>query len=352
MKCNIKSNLKVSVIIPIYNVEAYLPDCIDSVISQTLKELEIICVNDGSTDKSLEIIQEYVQKDNRVKLLDLKVNQGVAAARNAGIKIAEGEYIYFLDSDDTITKEAMENLYFKASQENLDVVCFEGSTIFETEDLKRRFEWNKKWCIRSKEYAGVMSGKQLMVDMYDSGDYKALVWILFIKREYYEREQLGFAEGLVAYSDNLFTFECMLKATRACHVFESYYVRKVRKGSITSTKLKTIKYPYGFFYCAMKMTSIASRLELSVREREIVNKEICRMLNSAIDEMRNLDEKEANKYQDFLADERIAFEQLIVKPFQLRKELKSVKKDLKHVKWLLKIGKAITWLPKKLLGKK
>ena len=348
MNSNIKNDVKVSVVIPIYNVEAYLPDCLDSVLAQTLKELEIICINDGSCDNSLKVIQEYALKDERVILVNLEKKQGVAVARNAGIKVARGEYIYFLDSDDTITKDAMENLYVKASQENLDVICFEGTTVFETEELKKRFGWHQKWCIRSKEYNGVKSGKQLMVDMYDNDDYKALVWILFIKREFYEREQLGFAEGLVAYSDNLFTYECMLKAPKACHLFESYYVRKVRDGSITSTKRKTIKYPYGFFYCAKKMASIASHLEMNVREREIVNKEICRMLNSAIDEIRKLDEKEVVKYKDFPADERVAFEQLVVQPFLLKKELKS----LRHFRWLVKIGRAIAWLPRKIMGKK
>lgn len=348
MNSNIKNAVKVSVVIPIYNVDAYLPDCLDSVLDQTLKELEIICINDGSTDNSLKVIEEYALKDERIKLVDLKVNQGVAAARNAGIKIAQGEYIYFLDSDDTIPQDAMESLYLKASQDNLDVICFEGTTIFETEKLEKRLGSQRKWCVRSKEYAGIKSGKELMVEMYDNDDYKALVWILFIKREFYVRENLGFAEGIVAYSDNLFTYECMLKAPRVCHVFKSYYVRKVVEGSITSTRRKTIKYPYGFFYCAKKMASIASHLELSVREQEIINKELCRMLNSAIDEIRKLDEKEVVKYKDFPADERVAFEQLVVRPFLLKKELKS----LRHFRWLVKIGRAIAWLPRKIMGKK
>ena len=93
---------KVSVIIPIYNTEKYLRKCLDSVCNQTLSDIEIICVNDCSTDNSLEILEEYASKDNRIKLIDFKENKGAAVARNAGIDEAKGEYIGFVDSDDFV----------------------------------------------------------------------------------------------------------------------------------------------------------------------------------------------------------------------------------------------------------
>ena len=88
-----------SVIVPVYNTEKYLRECLDSVINQTLKDIEIICINDGSTDRSLDILKEYALKDNRIKIIDKK-NEGVAAARNDGIRIANGEFVCFMDSDD------------------------------------------------------------------------------------------------------------------------------------------------------------------------------------------------------------------------------------------------------------
>ena len=88
---------KISVIVPVYNVAPYLPKCLDSICNQTLKDIEIICVNDCSTDSSFEILKEYSQKDSRIKLIDFKENKGVSAARNAGIKTAHGEYIGFVD---------------------------------------------------------------------------------------------------------------------------------------------------------------------------------------------------------------------------------------------------------------
>lgn len=103
--------IKVSVIIPVYNTAPYLERCLDSAINQTLKDIEIICVNDGSTDNSLEILQKYAQKDKRIKVVNFKENKGVSAARNKGINLAKGEFIGFLDSDDFIDPGWYENLY-------------------------------------------------------------------------------------------------------------------------------------------------------------------------------------------------------------------------------------------------
>lgn len=107
---------KVSVIIPVYNVEKYLRECLDSVVNQTLKDIEIICINDGSTDNSLQILEEYTQKDNRIKIIDKK-NEGVGKARNDGIKKAQGEFVCFIDPDDIYpTTDILETLYDGATQ--------------------------------------------------------------------------------------------------------------------------------------------------------------------------------------------------------------------------------------------
>lgn len=125
--------VKVSVIVPIYNVEKYLKKCLDSIINQTLKEIEIILVNDGSTDGSSLILEEYKRKDNRIILIN-KINGGQGSARNEGIKIAKGEYIGFVDSDDWISLDMYEKLYEEA-EENIDlVVC--GRELFNSEYKK------------------------------------------------------------------------------------------------------------------------------------------------------------------------------------------------------------------------
>ena len=113
---------KVSVILAIYNVEDYLKRCLDSICNQTLKDIEIICVNDCSTDNSLEILKEYSNKDERIKIIDLEVNSGAAVARNKGLEIAKGEYLGFIDPDDEIDLNYYEELYKKAKEDDYDIV--------------------------------------------------------------------------------------------------------------------------------------------------------------------------------------------------------------------------------------
>ena len=113
---------KVSVIVPVYNTEKYLTKCLDSLTNQTLSDIEIICINDASTDGSLKILQEYALRDDRIKVIDLKENGGVSKARNTGIDSATGEYIGFVDSDDFVDLDFYERLYNKAIETNADVV--------------------------------------------------------------------------------------------------------------------------------------------------------------------------------------------------------------------------------------
>ena len=117
-----ETDIKVSVIVPVYNVEKYLAECINSIINQTLKEIEIICVNDGSTDSSLDILREYEKKDNRIKVIN-KSNGGISSARNAGIEAANGKYIAFVDSDDWVDLDAYEILYRFAKEQHADILC-------------------------------------------------------------------------------------------------------------------------------------------------------------------------------------------------------------------------------------
>ena len=111
---------KISVVVPVYNVEKYLSVCINSVLSQTFTDFELILVDDGSTDKGGDICDEYEKKDNRIRVIHQK-NQGVSAARNAGIDLSIGEYLIFIDSDDTIDKNCLSILYKNLIIENADI---------------------------------------------------------------------------------------------------------------------------------------------------------------------------------------------------------------------------------------
>lgn len=131
---------KISVIIPVYNVEKYLAECLTSVVNQTFKDIEIICVNDGSTDNSPMILEEFAQKDSRIKIINQE-NQGMSCARNAGLAVATGEYITFVDSDDYIELKTYETI-FNSLKQTPDLICF-GTNIIEQEI--KRFEHRNKY---------------------------------------------------------------------------------------------------------------------------------------------------------------------------------------------------------------
>ena len=119
---------KISIIATFYNLEDYAKRCVDSLTSQTLQDIEIICINDGSKDNTIGILQELAQSDNRIKIIDKK-NEGVSIARNTGINAASGEYIMFVDGDDYLEPNACEVLYQKAIETDVDIIVFQTNYI-------------------------------------------------------------------------------------------------------------------------------------------------------------------------------------------------------------------------------
>lgn len=114
---------KVSIIVPVYNVENYLSRCLNSLINQTLKDIEIICVNDGSTDGSSAILEEFAQKDSRIRIVN-KENGGLSSARNEGLKYVTSDYVGFVDSDDWIEPDTYESALSAVQKTNADIVCW------------------------------------------------------------------------------------------------------------------------------------------------------------------------------------------------------------------------------------
>lgn len=133
-------NHKVSVILPVYNGEKYLKQCLDSICSQTLKEIEILCVDDGSTDHTAEILADYAKKDERIRVIH-QANAGAGAARNNGLRQASGEYLSFLDADDFFEPDMLERAYAKAKEEDAQIVVFASDQYREDLDDYREVKW-------------------------------------------------------------------------------------------------------------------------------------------------------------------------------------------------------------------
>lgn len=186
--------VKISVIIPIYNSHQYLRKCLDSVCNQTFRDIEIICINDCSTDKSFLLLQEYRENDNRIKLIDLKENKGAAAARNIGIENACGEYLGFVDSDDFIDPNFYEKLYEKALKTNADVV--KGN--IRNYCLEKNFTVREAWIDINKD---VKKHKANFCFSFTTAIYKTSI---------IKENKINFLEGLIHFEDPYFTIKAAL----------------------------------------------------------------------------------------------------------------------------------------------
>lgn len=223
----------VSVIIPVYNVEEYLEECIESVLAQTYPYFEIILVNDGSNDRSGSICDDYVLKDNRISVIHQE-NRGLSEARNVGAKKAAGKYIYFLDSDDWILPETFEKLVEKIDYTEADFVFFDAKS-FEDGNPEKEIKQNY---LRHTEYM-TDCGYNLLKELQENGEYHSAVTLLFIRKSFYENLNLNFVKGIL-YEDMIFTYETFCRGKKVSYINKPFYQRRYRSGSIMTSK-KTIR---------------------------------------------------------------------------------------------------------------
>lgn len=190
---------KVSVIIPVYNVEAYLRQCLDSVVNQTLKEIEIICIDDGSTDGSAAILQEYAAKDERIKILT-QVNSGAGAARNVGLAQASGVWLSFLDADDEFAPSMLSDMVDAGEQGGADVVA---CTMENDGDIFRR--------------------------------WRGWAWDKIFRRDFILSQKLEF-QNLPVSNDLFFTYSALALSSKTIVVAKGYVLHRKRAGSVETTR--------------------------------------------------------------------------------------------------------------------
>lgn len=220
----------VTVIIPIYNVKNYLKSCVESVCNQTYHNLEIILIDDGSTDGTTDLCEQLKKNDNRIILIKQK-NKGLSATRNRGLKMAHGEYIYFVDSDDWIEHNTIKVCLDIMIKEKLDVCIFDGYVEKETEEVF--FDTNMY--IRKKIDSEVHSGKEMFCRLLELDEYRTQVGMFILRSKLLQRYNINFYEGIL-HEDNLFIFLIMMYAKRIKHIDKIYYHRRVRNESIMTTK--------------------------------------------------------------------------------------------------------------------
>lgn len=200
---------KISVVIPVYNVEKYLKECLDSIINQTLSDVEIICVDDGSTDSSLEILREYAEKDSRIKIIQQE-NQYAGVARNNGMKVATGEYLHFMDSDDFLVDETVyEKMYEIAQQAQFPNVlrfcaeCINAKTnkfIFKKYYSKTRIKSEKM-----NSFLKIEDDLNLMLSL------PVVPWLGLVKREFINKNSLEFSSNRCSNDVSFYIFSMLIE---------------------------------------------------------------------------------------------------------------------------------------------
>lgn len=224
--------MKVSVVIPVYNVELYVEDCLRSVMDQTLQDIEIICVEDAGQDNSIDIIRRLMEEDSRISLFVNDKNMGLASTRNRGLGLAKGKYVYFLDSDDMIRPTALKELFDRAEAENLDTCIFSADFIFEDESLKEKFGTNP--AKYKGEYPDVMKGKDLYIAWMKVWDWMPSQPRYFYRRDFLMEKGIRYIDGML-HEDETFAFDVLMKADRVRVIDEAYFIRRFRPSSIMSS---------------------------------------------------------------------------------------------------------------------
>ncbi|MCF6224365.1 MAG: glycosyltransferase [Flavobacteriaceae bacterium] len=221
---------KLSIIIPVYNTANYLVQALSSVLEQTFKNIEIIVINDASTDNSLEIIKSFQKKDERINIIDFKKNKGQGYARNYAIKKAKGEYIVFLDSDDFFEKEALSQININLEQHKEFSVFVWGANQCNSSGKIKKSHIPKKINVKKNE-------TPFNLLLLSRKGFMTLTFAYIIKRDFIEEHHIRFSEGIF-FEDIMFTIQLLFHAKKVKVIPKAFYNYRRNKDSVTGRATK------------------------------------------------------------------------------------------------------------------
>ncbi len=254
--------MQVSIIVPVYNVEKYIIECLNSAIVQGLDSYEIICVDDCGTDNSVELINEFIKENNLydiVRLIKHEKNGGLSAARNTGIAVAKGEYIFFLDSDDILEKNSLSEMYHIACSKNLDILESGFNEFFETD---YNIEVGKKENIKEIE---PMKGAEYLTYVLKNKSYIPMAWGKLYRTELVKSVG-GFYRSLIS-EDEEFTPRIFVNARAIGRCCVMSYLYRRRDSSITTSYQNNVKWVDSYVIIIKKMYELEKKYNLSKTER-------------------------------------------------------------------------------------
>ena len=222
-------NPKVSVIIPVYNVEKYVAECLDSVLAQTFRDIEVLVLIDGSTDRSEEIVRNYAEQDSRIKIYRHE-NRGLGPTRNRGITLASGEYLAFVDSDDTIAPDMIEKLYDRAVEENADIV--EGEVMLMYDDPKMNRVRTKLESVKPVQFSDDSKGV-IYATYYFPRIISHNAWDKLYRTTFVTDNHMWFGDNKKIFAeDNWFQLQAFLANPKICFVNHVVYYYRQQQESI------------------------------------------------------------------------------------------------------------------------
>ena len=292
--------IKVSVIVPVYNVERYLRKSILSIINQTLKEIEIILIDDGSTDSSLSIMKELGKEDARIKIFS-QPNHGQSVARNIGLVNAIGEYIYFFDSDDILEEKTLEECYNKCKSQQLDFLFFDAD-VFSNENISLgTTTYNRT----SKFIDQVYNGLDLLRKQMASDSYSASVCLTFISKKYLDSINLFFYPRII-HEDELFALILYLKAKRIGLINKIYFHRRVRPNSTMTTTFGS-KNVIGYLTVCRELRNYLVLHDITSLEKRIIKCRISILISSILYRLSSLPLSEQKTFNKIIKKEFYTF---------------------------------------------
>lgn len=200
---------EVSVVVPVYNSEKYLEQCLDSLLCQTFSNFEVVCVNDESSDRSLQILEEYAEKDHRISVRTIKNNvRGAGRARNTGLDVAKGEYVVFLDSDDYFEPNLLEGCVDLARKTDSDIVIYDARRVSDNNEINVGAPFVRYELIPGGIFSGRKIGDRIFQIVMGAS------WTLFLKKAFVDREHLRFQEDVYMADDIFFTYTSLACAER------------------------------------------------------------------------------------------------------------------------------------------
>lgn len=354
---------KVSVIVPVYNVELYLRECLESITRQTLKEVEIICVNDGSTDSSLNILMSFANEDNRITILDQE-NRGLSGARNSGLNFVNGKYIYFIDSDDYLSFDALEKLYNICEEKQLDVIHFDYTCFNDDGSAAPTLE--------RREYSQIYDGVSFLKILRDDHAYTPTAWSQMILSEFLKKNHITFYEGII-HEDNLFSFYVLMEAKRVSHLGQKLYHHRHRANSIMTVP-QSKKNVIGYFISMQEVLKYGLRQTWSPKKSAEIWCSFDALQKDAkyIFKKLSIDEKSQITFKNPFT--QLLFDYFILEEHSpqiskistnknsssvneqtlriLRTENRLLKQEIQniHISMSYRVGRTITWLPRKIRG--